>query len=182
MRGAIRSVGFAAVISGLSTAGVFAQDVVPPTPAPAVAAKGLLLSDGTEISVRTIGDLSGKTSAVGDVLTWRVNKPVVVDNYVVIAEGAPVKGVVSEAKGAGMMGRSGKLNIRLESTKTVDGQVVKVRASQAKTGDSRTGTTVALVVLFGPIGLIKHGKEGIIKDGTVLSIFTDEDIRVVKAP
>jgi hypothetical protein len=158
-----------------------AQDPTPPATAQPTA-KPLLLADGTEISVKTVGDLSGKTAAVGDVFTWRVNKAVVVDNYVVIAEGAPVKGTVTEAKKAGMMGKSGNLNIRLETTKTSDGQSVKLRASQAKAGEGRVGTTAALVVLFGPLGLLKHGKDAEIKDGTVLAVFTDEDVRVVKNP
>jgi len=159
----------------------FAQDVAPPATAQPTT-KPLLLVDGTEISVKTVGDLSGKTAAVGDVFTWRVNKPVIVDNYVVIAEGAPVKGVVTEAKKSGMLGKSGSLNVRLETTKTVDGQSVKVRASQSRAGDSKVGTTVALTVLFGPIGLLKHGKNAELKDGTVIAVFTDEDVRIVKNP
>ena len=179
MNRSMRSLCLVAVLSGVCVPAVVAQDVPPASTQPS-AAKGLLLADGTEISVKTVGGISGKSAATGDVFTWRVDKPVVVDGYVVIAEGAPVKGTVTEAKKAGMMGRSGKLNIRVETTKSVDGQVVKLRASQAKSGDGRTGTTVALVVLFGPIGLLKHGKDGVIADGTVISIFTDEDIRVMK--
>jgi hypothetical protein len=48
------------------------------------------------------------------------------------------------------MGKGGHLSIRIESTTTVDGQKVKLRASKGREGDDKTGTTVALVVLFGP--------------------------------
>jgi hypothetical protein len=163
---------------------VLAQDstVAPKPPIITIPEKEFLLPDGTEISVKTVGELSGKTAAVGDVFTWRVAKPVIINNFVVIPEGAPVKGSVTEAKAAGMMGKSGKLNIRLDVTKTTDGQSVKLRTTQAKSGDSRTGTTVALVLLFGPLGLWKHGTEGIIKDGTVFPVFVDEDIKVVVKP
>ena len=37
---------------------------------------------------------------------------------------------------------------------------------------------MALTVLFGPIGLIKHGKEVEIKEGTALAAYTDENYTV----
>ena len=40
------------------------------------------------------------------------------------------------------------------------------------------GETVALTVLFGPIGLIKHGKNVEIKQGTPLLVYTDENFDV----
>jgi hypothetical protein len=36
------------------------------------------------------------------------------------------------------------------------------------------GSTVALTVLFGPLGLLRKGKEAKIKAGTVLTAYTDE--------
>jgi hypothetical protein len=92
----------------------------------------------------------------------------------VIAKGTLLKGVVSDAKKAGMMGKAGSLNVRVESTTTVDGQKIKVRASKGKEGDGKTGTTVALVVLFGPLGFLKHGKNAEIKKGTLIKAYTDE--------
>jgi hypothetical protein len=40
------------------------------------------------------------------------------------------------------------------------------------------GTAVALTVLFGPIGLIKHGKNVEIKEGTLLTAYVDQDFAV----
>jgi hypothetical protein len=37
---------------------------------------------------------------------------------------------------------------------------------------------VALVVLFGPLGFLKHGKNAIIKPGTSIKVFTDEEKKV----
>jgi hypothetical protein len=36
-------------------------------------------------------------------------------------------------------------------------------------------------VLFGPIGLIKHGKEIVVKEGTPLAAFVDDDIALPAA-
>jgi len=77
------------------------------------------------------------------------------------------------------MGRGGSLGIRVESTTTVANQRLKLRSSKGKEGDDKTGTTVALVVLFGPLGFLKHGKNAQIKPGTQIKVYTDEEKKVV---
>ena len=47
--------------------------------------------------------------------------------------------------------------------------------------DALAGTTVALVVLFGPLGFLKKGKQAVIKPGTEIKVYTDEEKRVVLA-
>jgi hypothetical protein len=55
---------------------------------------------------------------------------------------------------------------------------VKLRAAKGKEGGDKTGTTVALVVLFGRLGFLKKGKQAIIKPGTQIKVYTDEDKKV----
>jgi hypothetical protein len=64
---------------------------------------------------------------------------------------------VSHAGKAGMLGGPGDLGLRLEYLKTND-SMVRLRGTQAKQGKGKEGTAIALTVFFGPIGLIKHGK------------------------
>ena len=45
-------------------------------------------------------------------------------------------------------------------------------------GSARYGTTITLTVLFGPLGLIKHGKDVEIKSGQRLTAFVDQDASV----
>jgi hypothetical protein len=52
----------------------------------------------------------------------------------------------------------------------VGDQKVRLRGAKGKEGQSGQGTAIALTVLFGPIGLIKHGKEVDIKEGTPLTV------------
>ena len=77
-----------------------------------------------------------------------------------------------------MMGRGGTLGIRVESATTVDNQKLKLRSTKGKEGDDKTGTTVALVVLFGPLGFLKKGKNAVIKPGTEIKVYTDEEKKV----
>lgn len=134
--------------------------------------------DGTEIKIVTIEDISGQKVVEGDQLTFKVSEDVKIDGMTVIAKDAIVKGIVSSAKKKGMMGRSGELSIRIESTQSVDGQKIKLRASKSGEGGNNMGSTVALTVLFGPIGLLRHGKEAKIKAGTVLSAYVDQATNV----
>jgi len=85
-----------------------------------------------------------------------------------------VKGSITNAEKNGHFGKGGKLSMRVESTKTIDGQTIRLRASKGRADDGKTGTTVALVVLFGPLGFLKHGKNAEIKEGTKIKVFTDE--------
>jgi len=136
------------------------------------------LPDGTEFTVVTVDEITSKTAAEGDPLTFKVAEDVKVDGQTVIAKDTIVKGSVAQAKKAGMMGRGGSLGIRVESTMTVDSQKLKLRSTKGKEGDDKTGTTVALVVLFGPLGFLKKGKNAVIKPGTQIKVYTDEEKKV----
>jgi hypothetical protein len=138
----------------------------------------VILPDGTEFNVVTTDEISSKTAAEGDQLNFKVAEDVVINGHIVIAKDALVKGVVSSTKKAGMLGRGGNLAIRIESTTAVDKQKTKLRSSKGNEGDDKTGTTVALVVLFGPLGFLKHGKNAKVKAGTVIKVYTDEEKKV----
>jgi hypothetical protein len=128
-----------------------------------------VIPDGMEFIVVTVDEITSKTAAEGDPLTFRVAED---------AKDSIVKGTVGQAKKAGMMGRGGSLGIRVESTLTVDNQKLKLRSTKGKEGDDKTGTTVALVVLFGPLGFLKKGKNAVIKPGTQIKVYTDEEKKV----
>lgn len=138
----------------------------------------VVIPDGTEFTVITTDEISSKTANEDDPINLKVMEDVRINGQVVIAKDTLVKGVVAAAKKSGMLGRGGSLGIRIESTTTVDGQKLKLRSAKGKEGDNKTGTTVALVVLFGPLGFLKKGKNAIIKSGTPIKVFTDEDKKV----
>jgi hypothetical protein len=146
---------------------------------PAAKASEVTIPDGTEFMVLTTEKISSKTATEGDPVSFKVAEDVKISGQTVIAKETLVKGVVSTAKKAGMMGKGGNLGIRVESTTTVDGQKIKLRSSKGKEGDDKTGTTVALVILFGPLGFLKHGKNAEIKEGTSIKVYSDEEKKVV---
>ncbi|MDQ6788754.1 MAG: hypothetical protein M3033_18275 [Acidobacteriota bacterium] len=137
-------------------------------------ATSIIIPDGTEIKVKTTEELNGNKLTEGDPLTFKVVEDVKVNGKVVIAKDTIAKGTVSAAKKNGMMGKGGTLSVRVESTQTVDGQKLKLRAAKSGDGSNNTGSTVALTVLFGPLGLLRHGNVAKIKAGTELTTYADE--------
>jgi hypothetical protein len=138
----------------------------------------VVIPDGTEFTVITTEEISSKTATEGDPISFKVDEEVRINGHVVIAKDTLVKGTVASAKKSGFFGRGGNLGIRIESAMTVDNQKVKLRSAKGKEGGDKTGTTVALVVLFGPLGFLKKGKQAIIKPGTQIKVYTDEEKKV----
>ena len=138
----------------------------------------IVIPDGTEFVVVTTEEITSKTATEGDPLAFKVLEDLTINGHVVIARDSLVKGVVASAKKSGMLGKGGSLSIRVESAMTVDNQRLKLRSSKGREGDDKTGTTVALTVLFGPLGLLKHGKNAKIKPGTQIKVYTDEEKKV----
>jgi hypothetical protein len=145
---------------------------------PTQSANVKVIPDGMEFMVVTVDEITSKTAAEGDQLMFKVAQDVLIDGHVVIAKDSLVKGSVAQAKKAGMMGRGGSLGIRVESATTIDNQKLKLRSTKGKEGDDKTGTTVALVVLFGPLGFLKKGKNAVIKPGTEIKVYVDEEKKV----
>jgi hypothetical protein len=104
-----------------------------------------------------------------------LDEDIKVGDIIVARAGAKAVATVSNVRKAGMMGKAGELNIRLESLKVGDAKV-KLRGSKGREGDSKVGTAVALTVLFGPVGRIKHGKNIDVKAGTPLKAYVADDI------
>jgi hypothetical protein len=166
------------VLLSIITPGVTSLSAATRNQDPAKPENVKVIPDGTEFNVVTIEEITSKTASEGDPLRFKVAEDVKIDGQVVIAKDSLVKGVVATAKKAGMMGRGGSLGIRVESTMTVDNQRLKLRSSKGKEGDDKTGTTVALVVLFGPLGFLKKGKNAKIAPGTQIKVYTDEEKKV----
>jgi hypothetical protein len=165
----------------------------PPAPQPEVAAttpvpqpstslpmSKLVLREGTDVKLKFADDLSSKTALQDDPVNLILDEDLKVGEVVVAKAGSKAVGIVTNAKKAGMLGKAGELNLRLEHL-TVGDQRVKLRGSKGKEGEGKEGTMVALTVLFGPIGLVKHGKNIDIKAGTPLPAFVDEDVQLVPA-
>jgi hypothetical protein len=171
---------------GIGGASALAQSTTTTAAVPAATAMQppsdkLLLAEGADVALKFAQDLSSKTANEGDPVELVLDQDLVVNSVVVARAGSKAVGEVTHAKKAGMMGKGGELNIRLNYLKVGDSRVM-LRGSKGREGDDKTGTAVALTVLFGPIGLIKHGKDIDIKQGTPLKAYVADDIALTPVP
>ena len=133
-----------------------------------------MLKEGTDVRLKFGQELSSKTANEGDPVNLVLDEDLKVGDVVVAKAGAKALGTITHAKKAGMMGKGGELNMSLEYVLAGDTRV-RLRGTKGKEGEGKVGTAVALTVLFGPIGLIKHGKNVEIKEGTPLMAYVDRD-------
>jgi len=164
----------------VAPAAVVAPAVPVSTPTAPDASGKYMLRDGTDVNLQFAQDLSSKTSSEGDPVTLTLVDDLKVGDVVVAKAGSKAIGEVTKAEKSGMMGKAGELNIRLDYLKAGDVKV-KLRGTKGKEGESGVTGTVVLTVLFGPIGLIKHGKNVEIKQGQALHAFVGDDIALVPA-
>ena len=143
------------------------------TPAGATSTGKMTLKEGADVSLKFAQDLSSKTAAEDDPVNLVLAEDLKIGDVVIAKAGAKAVGTITHVKKAGMMGKAGELNMRLQYLLVADTRV-KLRGTKGKEGQGKEGTAVALTVLFGPIGLIKHGKNVDIKEGTPLQAYTDE--------
>jgi len=139
------------------------------------AQNGCLLRESTLVPLKFANDLTSKTANIGDPVELVLDEDLKVGDTVVVQKGAHALATVSDAKKAGMMGKGGELSVQLQYLVAGDNHV-RVRGTKGREGENKTGATVALTVLFGPIGLIKHGKNVDIPPGTPLQAYVDQDI------
>ncbi|HXO87861.1 MAG TPA: hypothetical protein VN885_04365 [Candidatus Acidoferrales bacterium] len=136
---------------------------------------GCLLREGTQVELKFVNALSSKTAHIGDTVEFQLDDDLTVGDAIVAPKGAHALATVNDAKKSGMMGRPGELSVQIQYL-LVGSNHVRIRGTQGREGDSKTGAAVALTVLFGPIGLIKHGKNIVIPAGTPLTAYVDQDV------
>ena len=137
----------------------------------------LVLKEGTDVKLKFAQDLSSKTATDDDPVNLVLDEDLKVGEVTVCKAGAKAVGTVTHAKKAGMMGKGGELNLRLEYLLVGDTRM-RLRGTKGKEGEGKVGAAVALTVLFGPIGLIKHGKNVEVKQGTPLLAYVDQDFTI----
>jgi hypothetical protein len=138
------------------------------------AQSGTVLKEGEEVNLKFSQPVSSKTAQTDDTVELALAEDLKVGDVVVAKAGTKAVGTVTNAHKAGMMGKGGELNVRLDYLKADAGRI-HLRGSRGREGDGKVGAVVALTVLFGPIGLIKKGKDIEVKEGTPLKVFVAED-------
>ena len=135
------------------------------------------LAEGTEVRLRLLDSISSATATQGQRFNLELDDDVRVDGVVVIPRGAKAVGTVMHAKKRGFLGKGGELNIMVDYL-LVNDERVRLRANSGNEGDDKVGATVALTVLFGPLGLLKRGKNIELNPGLVIPAYIDQTVEL----
>lgn len=143
----------------------------------ASAGEKLTIPEGTEVRLRLSEKLVSGTAVEGSRFNLELDEAVSIGGQVVIPAGAKAVGTVMSSKKKGFMGKGGELNVMLDYV-LVNDQRIRLRAAKASEGQNKMGATVALTVLFGPIGLLKRGHNIEMNPGSIIPAFVDQSTEV----
>jgi hypothetical protein len=145
--------------------------------APVLACADTKVPEGTEFPIRIEDALSSKTATEGDRFTISLTEDVKLPDGTVLKAGYRGVGEVAVAEKNGMMGKSGKLSLRVNYLKVGD-ERIKLRATKASEGKGNTGNQVVGVIFLGVFAAFKgHSVE--IPKGTKITAFADQDTDLV---
>jgi hypothetical protein len=144
--------------------------------------------DGTAIKMRLAETISSADAKTGQQIPFEVTEEVQVQGVTVIPKGAQALATVTDAQSRKRMGRGGKLDVNIDSTRLADGEKVQLRAVKDGKGGGHvgamTGAMVATAIVFfpaAPLFLFMKGKDVTIPKGTEVTAFVQGDMKLEMA-
>jgi hypothetical protein len=143
------------------------------------------LHDATPVKLKLSETISSEYSVPEQDVAFEVVEDIVVQGKVVILKGSAAIGTITEAQPKRRMGRTGKLNVAINSTRLVTGGKVSLRGVQERRGGGNQGKMTAAMagtaILFwpaAPLFLLVHGKEVTVRKGAPMTAFVDGDMNL----
>jgi hypothetical protein len=131
------------------------------------------LAEGTPVILRLTEEVSSATKNANETVNLEVARDVVVDGKVVIKSGTPAIATVTMAEKRGVLGKAGKIQISVESTKAIDGQKVMLRSTVTQSGKDESTTAVVGTVICCVLFLLMKGKDAVLPIGSEVKAYTE---------
>jgi hypothetical protein len=162
----------AAALLAAAPVSISAQPV-PPAPDP-------VLRLGTRVPMQTIQPLSSKRARQGQRFDLEVSEDVRVDGLLVIPRGARGVGEVSRVVIKGMMGKPGKIEVRVLYVE-VGGQRIRLDGKAMDKGASGAAPVILATPLVGIVNAAFFtGKSAVIPAGSAIDGFVYKDLPLVR--
>lgn len=118
-----------------------------------------VLPEGTDVKLAFDQHISSKTAKSGDRVKLHVAENVVVNGKVMIKQGAPASGIISDVKKRGRFGKNAKLQITINPIRVRNTMVAlqprdKGKEFKGSKTDKAALASGAGLVAFGPVGLV----------------------------
>jgi hypothetical protein len=132
----------------------------------AVAAPLFTLKSGTSVPLVAASSLTSKTAKIGDSITMKVARDVVVGGQLIIPADTIAVGEVTGVRTRGMMCRTGKIDAKLSYIE-INGEHVPLTMAVVIKGKSTMGAAGAIAgfLAFGPLAAVITGKSAIVAPG-----------------
>jgi hypothetical protein len=150
------------------------------------------LPRGTVVDFETCYPINSQEFRNGDAISFRVVNPVVVNDAVVIVQGATATGVVTKAERNGHWGRAGRITWAMKEVTAVDGNRIPLEFTGHTVGDSKgakvAAQTIAMGALMGPLAPIallsgfKRGENAYIPAGKRYQATVRGDANIMAFP
>ena len=142
----------------------------------------IVLLNGTPIRLKLGRDLSSGTEKTNGLVDFEVVEEVKVGEGVVIPRGTLALGHIVLAQPRRRMGRTGKLEVAVDSVQLANAQKIQISATQKARDGSRVvavsaATTAAGILFFpaAPFFLLIKGKDMFIPKGTLVTAYVSGD-------
>jgi hypothetical protein len=147
---------------------------------PAPPAAELVLRQGTRVPMQTLQPLSSKRARQGQRFDLEVSEEVRVDGLLVIPKGARGVGEVSRVVIKGMMGKPGKIEVRVLYVE-VGGRRIRLDGKAEDKGASGAAPVILATPLVGIVNAAFFtGKSAVIPAGSAIDGFVYQDLRLVR--
>ncbi|HZH91850.1 MAG TPA: hypothetical protein VEX70_14685 [Pyrinomonadaceae bacterium] len=161
-------------------------------PPPQQQALRVKLPRGTPLDVEMAYTISSQEVRAGELISFRVVNPVLMDGIVVVAVGATASARVVQASRGGHWGRAGRIAWVMQDVTAVDGTRIPLASTGRIVGDSKGAKvatkmilTGALVPLIAPVALLhgfKRGENAMIPAGKRFEVSVSSDATVAVVP
>lgn len=136
------------------------------------------LKRGRTVDVRFRESLRPSGMSNGQRVELEVADDVLVAGRVVVREGAGVVGHVEEVKRRQAAGVPARLDIVIDLTQAVSGEVVPLSGIYSTKGTDRRIEAAGIAIFWCVLGLLIPGENVLIAEGTIVTCFVREDISI----
>ncbi|MEO1729367.1 MAG: hypothetical protein AAFR64_01360 [Pseudomonadota bacterium] len=152
-----------------------AEPAPPPPPPPPPPPRTLTLPADAEIKLSVTDEITSSSHEAGDTFELTVLEDVVVEDVVVIPQGAPATAEITWRTGKGAFGKSGKLEFTMRSIALEDG-IVPVGGDYRQEGEGNTVATGVGIVAVGVFAAFITGKRARLPAGRELAAMPLVDV------
>ena len=146
-----------------------------------VRAETIRLADGTPITIRLLQELKSGRNKQGEAVRLRAAERISAQGQALVEAGAQASGMVTQSKGAKMLGKAGKIDFDARWVEAVDGSRIALRSVINKKGKSSEAWVIGATILLAWPAMFFRGSNITVPEGFEFIAYVDGNFEV-KAP